>query len=156
MVINSPTTAHEEPLRPSGGQLAMDRTCLAHERTMMAWIRTSASMISFGFGIYKLLDYFQGEDSIRQGFVTPRRFAIFLIGTGLFVLACATVQNWCRTGRSLDDCAWWGTPKIARGRSRRPDIRPWNPRSYCNGSAAMSRLCNAEKSTETRIDGFWP
>ena len=99
MVTNSTTAAHEEPLRPSGDELALDRTRLAHERTMMAWIRTSASMISFGFGIYKFFDYFQGEHAIRHGFVTPRRFAIFLIGTGLFVLAGATVQNWAELRR---------------------------------------------------------
>jgi uncharacterized membrane protein YidH (DUF202 family) len=27
---------------------------LAYERTLMAWVRTAASMISFGFSIYKL------------------------------------------------------------------------------------------------------
>jgi putative membrane protein len=99
MEPNSPTAAQGDSLRPSSNELALDRTRLAHERTMMAWIRTSASMISFGFGIYKFFDYFQGEHAIRKGFVTPRRFAIFLIGTGLFVLACAAVQNWSELRR---------------------------------------------------------
>lgn len=51
-------------------------------------------MISFGFGIYKFFDYFQSDHHIHQGFVTPRRFSIFLIGLGLFVLAGAAVQHW--------------------------------------------------------------
>lgn len=51
-------------------------------------------MISFGFGIYKFFDYFQKDQPIHQGFVTPRRFAIILMGVGLFVLAGAAVQNW--------------------------------------------------------------
>jgi putative membrane protein len=87
MAPNSPTTSHTEPQRFSSDELALDRTRLAHERTMMAWIRTSASMISFGFGIYKFFDYFKGDRPVTQGIVTPRRFAIFLIATGLIVRA---------------------------------------------------------------------
>jgi putative membrane protein len=99
MAPNSPTTAHPEPLRFSSDELALDRTRLAHERTMMAWIRTSASMISFGFGIYKFFDYFKGDHPVTQGIVTPRRFAIFLIATGLIVLAGAAFQNWAELSR---------------------------------------------------------
>lgn len=87
------TAKYEEPAHPSSEELALTRTRLAHERTMMAWIRTSTSMISFGFGIYKFFDYFQSDHHIHQGFVTPRRFSIFLIGLGLFVLAGAAAQN---------------------------------------------------------------
>jgi uncharacterized membrane protein YidH (DUF202 family) len=35
--------------------LALDRTRLAAERTLMGWIRTSFSMITFGFTIYKVM-----------------------------------------------------------------------------------------------------
>jgi putative membrane protein len=90
----STAVSHEERVRPTSEELALTRTRLAHERTMMAWIRTSASMISFGFGIYKFFDYFQSDHNIHQGFVTPRRFSIILIALGLFVLAGAAVQNW--------------------------------------------------------------
>jgi putative membrane protein len=79
--------------------LAVERTRLAHERTMMAWIRTSTSMISFGFGIYKFFDYFHGAQPATQGIVSPRRFAIFIIGTGLFVLAAAAIENWLENTR---------------------------------------------------------
>lgn len=94
MASTSQTVTQGEVHKPSNEELALERTRLAHERTMMAWIRTSASMISFGFGIYKFFDYFQKDQPIHQGFVTPRRFAIILIGLGLFVLAGAAVQNW--------------------------------------------------------------
>jgi putative membrane protein len=99
MASNSSTTSHTEPVRLSSDELALDRTRLAHERTMMAWIRTSASMISFGFGIYKFFDYFKGDHPVTQGIVTPRRFAIFLIATGLIVLAGAAFQNWGELSR---------------------------------------------------------
>src|SRR4030095_4895232 len=41
----------------SSQSLAVQRTFLAHERTLMAWVRTSASLISFGFTIYKFFAY---------------------------------------------------------------------------------------------------
>lgn len=94
MASTSQTVTQGEVHKLSTEELALTRTRLAHERTMMAWIRTSASMISFGFGIYKFFDYFQKDQPIHQGFVTPRRFAIFLIAMGLLVLAGAAVQHW--------------------------------------------------------------
>ena len=94
MLAKSATVTQGEAPKSFADQLAVDRTRLAHERTMMAWIRTSASMITFGFGIYKFFDYFGAERPASQGFLTPRRFAIFLISTGLFVLVGAAVQHW--------------------------------------------------------------
>jgi putative membrane protein len=94
MLTRSATVTQTEVPKPSADQLAVDRTRLAHERTMMAWIRTSASMITFGFGIYKFFDYFAADRPANQGFVTPRRFAIFLISTGLLVLVGAAAQHW--------------------------------------------------------------
>ncbi|MGB0437426.1 MAG: DUF202 domain-containing protein, partial [Mycobacterium sp.] len=40
----------DQPLDTST-RLAVDRTRLAAERTLMAWIRTSTSLIAFGFTI---------------------------------------------------------------------------------------------------------
>ena len=54
------TDAMTTPSAPGldvGTRLAVDRTALAHERTLMAWIRTAASLISFGFTIYKFFDF---------------------------------------------------------------------------------------------------
>lgn len=45
---------------PTSNQMAADRVWMAHERTLMAWIRTATSMISFGFTIYK---FFEGRCS---------------------------------------------------------------------------------------------
>lgn len=98
MPADSTTTAQQDPKHPSSEELAMERTRLAHERTMMAWIRTSASLISFGFGIYKFFDYFPADRPIRQGFFTPRRFAISLISGGLLTLIGAAGQHWWELG----------------------------------------------------------
>lgn len=45
-----------------GTQLAIKRTRLAYERNMMAWIRTAASLISFGFTVYKFFDVEAGKN----------------------------------------------------------------------------------------------
>jgi putative membrane protein len=86
-------------VKASNDELALDRTRLAHERTMMAWIRTSASMISFGFTIYKFFDFSKEANLVQGGIFTPRLFAIFLIATGLFVLVAAAIQNWSELSR---------------------------------------------------------
>jgi uncharacterized membrane protein YidH (DUF202 family) len=36
--------------------LSIKRTRLSYDRTLMAWIRTATSLISFGFTIYKFFD----------------------------------------------------------------------------------------------------
>jgi putative membrane protein len=77
---------------PSSNQLAMERTCLAHERTLMGWVRTSTSLITFGFTIYK---FFQLELHGRpplQDVIGPRQFAVLMISIGLFSLMIATIQ----------------------------------------------------------------
>ena len=76
--------------------LAVDRTRLAHERTLMAWVRTSTSMISFGFTIYK---FFEGQPprGQRTGFLArlldARSFAVLLISMALLALLLAAIQN---------------------------------------------------------------
>jgi putative membrane protein len=95
----SSNTGQGQSIQFSANELALDRTRLAHERTMMAWIRTSVSLISFGFSIYKFFDYFKGEKPAVQGVLGPRQFALFMIGTGLFVLAGAALQHWAELRR---------------------------------------------------------
>jgi putative membrane protein len=75
---------------PTSNQMAADRTWMAHERTLMAWIRTATSMISFGFTIYK---FFEGRPPNPHTILTSRDFAILMIGFGLIALMLATIQH---------------------------------------------------------------
>jgi len=75
--------------------LALDRTRLAAERTLMAWVRTALSMISFGFTIYKFLQVLQEQSTLpvlRPQ--APRNVGLTLIGIGVFALTIASVQHW--------------------------------------------------------------
>ena len=82
-----------EPATPSSLDLAVDRTRLAHERTLMAWVRTSASLISFGFTIYKFFQYLREQNLERDRIFGPREFAMALVIVGLTALVLATIQH---------------------------------------------------------------
>ena len=87
----------------------MDRTWLAHERTLMAWVRTATSLISFGFTIYKFFEFEAGKGAIPQNaWLSPRGFAMLMIGTGLIALLLSTIEH----SRSLKELhAEFGAPR---------------------------------------------
>ncbi len=76
-------------------KLAMDRTYWAAERTLMGWIRTALSMISFGFTIGKFgqaLEHIdvQGFRGVRE--IGVSSIAYFLVTLGTLSLFAAAVQ----------------------------------------------------------------
>jgi putative membrane protein len=77
-----------------GTRLALARTLLAHQRTLMAWIRTSVSLITFGFTIYKFFQYLAQLESITsaRGLSGPRHFGMGMILVGIVALALATFE----------------------------------------------------------------
>jgi len=93
---NAPATPTAETSL-SSNDLSMVRTRLAIERTMMAWVRTAVSLISFGFSVYKFFDLSEKQVG-PTGIIGPRRFAMLMIGTGLFALAAAVTQHWREKG----------------------------------------------------------
>src|ERR1700742_4237117 len=76
--------------------LAIQRTVMGSERSLMAWIRTSLSMIGFGFSIYKFFQYLPEEvatGNIRRP-QAPRNLGLTLIALGTLALVAATWQHW--------------------------------------------------------------
>jgi putative membrane protein len=79
---------------PTVTDLAVSRTCLAHERTLMAWVRTAVSLITFGFAMYKFFAFMrQGGQDTGQGFFNARKYALFVISIGLMALLLATWEH---------------------------------------------------------------
>jgi putative membrane protein len=80
--------------------LALDRTRLAAERTLMGWIRTSFSMMTFGFTIYKVVQELGQISATTAAPVSESRhlgLALAALGTLALTIACA--QHWSYTRR---------------------------------------------------------
>ena len=74
-------------------KLALDRPIFAYDRTIMAWVGTATSLITFGFAIFKFfLLELTGRPPI-QHVVGPREFAIMLIVIGVLSLFAATLHH---------------------------------------------------------------
>jgi putative membrane protein len=73
--------------------LAVERTRVAYDRTMMAWIRTATSMLTFGFGIYKFFQLGAGHDVAVSHRVGPREFGLVMETIGLVSLFIAAFDN---------------------------------------------------------------
>ena len=93
-ITGTPRQEWNVPAAVGNENLSIDRTRMAAERTLMAWLRTSISMISFGFTIYKFLQAFQtsGTATILRTHA-PRNVGLSLIGIGTFALIIACVQH---------------------------------------------------------------
>ncbi|MCX2929606.1 DUF202 domain-containing protein [Mycobacterium sp. CVI_P3] len=74
-------------------RLAVERMRLAAERTLMAWIRTSTSLIAFGFTIFKFFQYLAEQENRRSPIVSPWVVGLLLILLGLIALTLAWIQH---------------------------------------------------------------
>jgi putative membrane protein len=94
--MSQPPINSENPKQLSTNELAADRTELAKyrsraaaDRTLMAWIRTSLSLIGFGFGIPTIVRAI--ENTHLSHHLDPVRFSVIVglafIGTGMVGMA---------------------------------------------------------------------
>ena len=84
-----------EPESNLNDQLALDRTRFAAERSLLAWIRTALSMITFGFTLYKFLEAIHAQSPVpvpRPD--APRNVGMLLVGLGTFTIVVAIIQYW--------------------------------------------------------------
>jgi putative membrane protein len=78
-------------------ELAKERSRQASDRTLMAWVRTSLSLIGFGFGIASFRDILVEAGLVRQpmgNFNITLIFGLSFIGLGVLGLLAATLQHW--------------------------------------------------------------
>ena len=59
----------------------------------MAWIRTSTSLIAFGFTIFQFFEYLSRNESRREPIVSPWVIGMVMILMGLTGLTLAWVQH---------------------------------------------------------------
>jgi putative membrane protein len=104
-------------LRDPGGDgsgMAAFNTKLALDRTTLAWIRTTLTMASFGFG---LVAFFRSQQEgspsaemvrLHQGAI---HFGVALVVIGIFAMTCAGLSHWftlrrLRRGEALVLSPW--------------------------------------------------
>jgi putative membrane protein len=90
--------------------LALVRTRFSSERSLMAWMRTSASLFTFGFSITKFFDYLEQQQAGTQFSEGPHRLGLALICMGLLVLVPVVVQHVQRLRRAKE----LGMPTISK------------------------------------------
>jgi putative membrane protein len=74
-------------------KLSIERTIQSEGRSLLAWVRTSLSLIGFGFTIFKALQYLYQEGATQlMRPQTPRNIGLFLILTGTVPLLLAIIQ----------------------------------------------------------------
>lgn len=87
-----PGFLHRPPRLPS--DLGALRTVMAADRTLMAWIRTALSMLSFGFTIYKFLESVAQQSPAVPHRNSPQEVGLFLAGLGTLSMVLGTVSYW--------------------------------------------------------------
>ncbi len=75
------------------GIYALVRTALSSERSLMAWIRTSVSLYTFGFTITKFLDYLEQQQEGAQFSTGLHRLGFVIICIGILGLVLAAVGH---------------------------------------------------------------
>lgn len=75
-------------------RLALERTSAAYDRTLMAWMRTAISLITFGFAIYKFFQIeLQRADRQEHHLIGAREFSMIMVGAGLLAMALGILDH---------------------------------------------------------------
>ena len=100
-------------------KLALHRTVLAHERTMLAWVRTATSLISFGFSIQQFFRVAKPVSNVDARLIGPAEVGTAMTVIGLLALLLAAAeQRLALRELSLLYPVAAGYPPILRSRAR--------------------------------------
>ena len=73
-------------------QLSAERTRLAYEGTLLSWVRTAISLITFGFAIYKFSADLRGNNAEQARWLGSATIALIMIVAGLLTLFLSALQ----------------------------------------------------------------
>lgn len=73
-------------------RLAVGRTVMAADRTLMAWVRTSLSMFSFGFTLYKIIQGLEEGVTALPIDLHPARAGMILSGLGIISISIGIIE----------------------------------------------------------------
>ena len=108
--------ATERGRRAFLGRAALVRTAFSSERSLLSWMRTSASLFSFGFAISKFFSYLEGQEDLHFS-AGPRRLGLALACLGVLVLVLAVIEHARRLRRmeelGLPTVSWFSFPIAA-------------------------------------------
>lgn len=74
-------------------EAALVRTGFSSEQTLMSWIRTSLSLLTFGFSIAQFFDYLNPSDKGGALALKPQYLGMSLICVGIVVLVLAALEH---------------------------------------------------------------
>jgi putative membrane protein len=83
-----------EELARDRNSMAVMRTLMGADRTLMAWVRTSLSLLSFGFTIYKVLEGIQEATKSWPRGRTPQDAGLILTLMGTLAMVMGTIEYW--------------------------------------------------------------
>ena len=98
--------SHDNRRMPPRRNLGAMRTMMAADRTLMAWIRTALSLLSFGFTIYKILQEVEKSVSIPHD-NSPRNIGLLLAVAGTMAMIMGTIEYWQTLHQLRQDHRYW-------------------------------------------------
>jgi len=87
-----PEASHNPVAQLGTLELALERTRVAYDRTLMAVVRTATSLISFGFAVYKFFQLDVGHPT-KEHLIGPREFALVMVIVGLLSLLSGILEH---------------------------------------------------------------
>lgn len=97
----------------TAGDLASIRTMMALDRTLLAWMRTSLTLIAFGFTLAKFV-----HDLIEHGILHgvkpwyPRTVGFILMGLGVLAISGGTFEYVKFARKVKPDAATWSVSLV--------------------------------------------
>ena len=99
-------------LKPlTSDDMARLRTSMASDRTLMAWVRTALSMISFGFAIYKFFQYLYESRPNEDVPHSARNLALVLTALAVMGIVAGLLEHRHTTTQlsGLPPRSFWGS-----------------------------------------------